>query len=82
MIDPAHAQQAIAELMAALGQSDLTEQDRAMLQQIHEAVQRPLRFQKLIRSYYHDRDRADRTPREVMYLHIGFLAGMLEPRQS
>jgi hypothetical protein len=77
-VNPAHFQQAITELMNALGDSNLTEQDRTMLSHIHEAVGRPLRFQKLIRAYYHDRDRADRTPREVIYLHIGFLAGMLD----
>ncbi len=27
--------------------------------------------------YYHDADRADRTPRLTMYLHIGLLAGAL-----
>ena len=32
---------------------------------------------RLIYEYYRDRDRADRTPRQILYLHIGMLAGML-----
>jgi len=27
-------------------------------------------------AYYQDKDRADRTPRETLYLHIGLLCGM------
>ena len=28
-------------------------------------------------AYYHDEDRAERTPRGTMYLHIGLLCGLL-----
>lgn len=33
---------------------------------------------KLLRDYYHDADRADRTPRPMLYLHLGLLAGVVE----
>lgn len=36
---------------------------------------------RLVYEYYRDRDRADRTPRQILYLHIGMLAGMLTARR-
>jgi len=30
-----------------------------------------------IHRFYRDADRADRTPREVMYFHLGLLAGII-----
>ena len=33
---------------------------------------------RLIGEYYRDADRADRTPRELMYMHIGALGGVIE----
>ena len=32
---------------------------------------------ELVRAYYADRDRANRTPRPVLYLHVGYLIGLL-----
>lgn len=32
----------------------------------------------LIREYWRDADRSDRTPREFLYLHLGILAGTCE----
>lgn len=32
----------------------------------------------LVVNYWQDLDRADRTPREIMYFHIGMLAGMVD----
>jgi hypothetical protein len=34
-------------------------------------------FAERLWAYYHDADRADRTPRSVMYLHLGMLAGIV-----
>jgi hypothetical protein len=31
-----------------------------------------------IRDYYRDLDRADRTPRKILYLHLGMLSGILD----
>lgn len=31
-----------------------------------------------IRDYYRDADRADRTPRELLYLHLGMLTGAVD----
>jgi hypothetical protein len=31
-----------------------------------------------IRDYYRDRDRADRTPRGILYLHLGMLSGIID----
>jgi hypothetical protein len=32
----------------------------------------------LLHAYYHDLDRADRTPRGILYLHLGLLIGLLD----
>ena len=32
----------------------------------------------LIRAYYQDLDRAERTPRGLLYLHLGMLAGVID----
>ena len=34
----------------------------------------------MIREYYRDADRADRTPRPLLYAHIGILCGILSRR--
>ncbi len=31
-----------------------------------------------IMEYYHDADRADRTPRGTMYFHLGLLCGIID----
>jgi hypothetical protein len=36
------------------------------------------RLAVLIRTYYRDGDRADRTPRPFLYLHIGMLIGLFD----
>lgn len=33
----------------------------------------------LIREYYRDGDRADRTPRQLLYMHLGFLVARCAP---
>lgn len=37
----------------------------------------PERFAAQLFDYYHDNDRADRTPRSTMYLHLGMAAGLI-----
>jgi len=53
---------------------DLTADDRARLTEIFEAHE-PEQLAARIFDYYHDPDRADRTSRSQMYLHLGMLAG-------
>lgn len=52
-------------------------EDRALLDAIMAARDR-FTLRALIRDYYGDFDRAERTPRAVMYLHIGILLGMAD----
>ncbi len=42
-----------------------------------ECTHDPARFMTLVFAYYHDADRADRTPRSWMYLHLGQLTGVI-----
>lgn len=37
----------------------------------------PDRLARLMFDYYHDADRADRTSRSQMYLHLGMLSGAI-----
>lgn len=37
----------------------------------------PVFIARLMWEYYHDADRADRTPRQIMYLHLGILCGLI-----
>lgn len=41
------------------------------------AVADPAELVARLRDHYADRDRADRTSREAMYLHIGMLCGVV-----
>lgn len=58
--------------------SDMLEEDRKR----HLAIMNvdpynPVRLASLVHAYYQDGARSDRTPREVMYLHMGMLIGTL-----
>ena len=60
----------------------LRPEDRAMLREIFRAMvgaaageQTGIRARKLIRAYYRDGERADRTPRSLVYFHLGFALG-------
>jgi len=68
------------ELMDAV---QLTEDDKKRLTAIFETTD-PEELASLLFDYYHDRDRADRTSRSQMYLHMGMLTGAvmraLEPK--
>jgi hypothetical protein len=54
--------------------ASLTDDDRQRLVAIMEATT-PEALVQLVFAYYHDADRADRTSRPQMYLHMGMLAG-------
>jgi hypothetical protein len=52
--------------------------DRKSLEKIHEAAMRsPRDFAMAVHLHYCDFDRAERTSREMMYLHIGMLIGKI-----
>jgi hypothetical protein len=55
----------------------LTVDDRDLLKDILDATTDDECI-ALIVQYYRDADRADRTPRPVLYLHIGLLCGMAQ----
>lgn len=55
----------------------LTADDRERLAEI-ATTDDPLRLAQLVHQYYRDADRADRTPRAWLYLHLGLIAGRLE----
>lgn len=54
-----------------------TDEDRELLRAIWDCTNDPPRFMNLVFAYYHDADRADRTPRSWMYLHLGQLTGVV-----
>lgn len=54
---------------------DLTPDDQTRLNAISNARGRACAGR--IYDYYHDVDRANRTPRAVMYLHLGMLTGII-----
>jgi hypothetical protein len=52
-------------------------EDATLVTAIHNAEdQRTLKLR--IATYYGDRDRADRTPRVLLYLHLGMLAAQID----
>lgn len=55
----------------------LRPEDRDQLRAI-EAAPDMTQSSKLIMAYYRDVDRANRTPRAFLYLHLGWLAGMVD----
>jgi len=56
----------------------LTDDDALLLRAISEADDQVTRATR-IRDYYQlDRDRADRTPRSILYLHLGMLSGIID----
>ena len=54
----------------------LRPEDRDQLRAIEAATD--LARSPLIMAYYRDVDRANRTPRAFLYLHLGWLAGMVD----
>jgi len=64
--------QAVDEIAAALTADSLRPEDREALIDIMHTVDREM-LKVCLRMYYSDRDRADRTPREFLYVHLGML---------
>ncbi len=56
----------------------MTEDDRARLQAILLETDDRQRVQLIIAYWHDDMDRADRTPRAVLYFHIGMLCGLCD----
>lgn len=52
----------------------LTADDKTLLQEIMETTD-PEQLAKRLFDYYHDMQRAERTSRSQMYLHMGMLTG-------
>lgn len=50
--------------------------DEALLRRILDTRGEDHRIAMLIREYWADADRADRTPREHLYLHLGIVTGI------
>ena len=57
----------------------MTPDDLTRMEQIQEAVSQgdDFKIARNIRSYYADMDRSRRTPREILYLHLGILSGIV-----
>jgi len=56
----------------------LSLEDYALLNALHEAARTdPRAFAAQLFAYYHDADRAERTPRYLLYLHLGMCVGLL-----
>lgn len=51
--------------------------DEHWLKAIWESVDDPKQAVELLFAYYRDADRADRTSRAQMYLHLGMLSGLV-----
>lgn len=56
----------------------LTAEDHEKLDAILSVADLPTTLAALVYDYYRDRDRADRTPRTLIYLHLGMLTGALQ----
>lgn len=68
---------AVREIEVALGADTLQPDDVTKLREILrvESVDDLL---GLIHAYYDDRARADRTPRALLYVHLGIVMGLLD----
>jgi hypothetical protein len=51
--------------------------DAALVREIFDAEDQ-VTVAALIRTYYRDLDRAERTPRGLLYLHLGMLSGVID----
>jgi hypothetical protein len=64
-----------------MSENTLTIDDKKRLAEIMDATEAgrgsPERVAQLVFEYYHDADRADRTSRSQIYLHIGILTGSI-----
>lgn len=58
------------------GTDRLTNDDRVLLKAILEPHDDQT-YARLLHAYYEDTSRADRTPRMLLYLHLGTLVGIV-----
>lgn len=63
--------------MPRRGDTQLTDEDRRLLAEILEDALSPKEFALKVGNYYHDLDRAERTPKDYMYLHMGMLVSTI-----
>jgi hypothetical protein len=68
---------ALAAEQIAHALRELPPMDRALADAIFEAEDQ-VTIAALIRQYYRDLDRAERTPRPLLYVHMGMLAGIID----
>ena len=68
---------ALAAEQIAQALREMHADDRALAQEIFDAADQ-VTLGALIRAYYADLDRSDRTPRAMLYVHIGMLCGLLD----
>jgi hypothetical protein len=54
-----------------------SDEDAATLATVHAALGDPKAFASKLIEYYADADRADRTSRSMMYLHLGQCLGVI-----
>lgn len=52
-------------------------EDAKLLKAIAESVADPAQTVELVLAYYCDADRANRTDRSILCLHLGFLSGQI-----
>jgi hypothetical protein len=51
--------------------------DERLRKELMDSIDDPMLFVNRLHAYYYDADRADRTPRAVLYLHLGMLCGLV-----
>jgi hypothetical protein len=56
----------------------MTTENDAKLTAIHKAIHEPRTLCRLLRDYYNDKSVMDTVPRELMFLHLGMVCGVLE----
>lgn len=56
----------------------LTDDDARLLRAISESDDQTTMAVRIREYYQLDRDRADRTPRSILYLHLGVLSGIID----
>ena len=62
----------------AAAAATLTPDDERLLWAMHDAITDPPTFLAALQAYYRDGDRADRTSRALLNLHLGMCAGVIQ----
>ena len=68
------AASAVSQVLPTSGGEAMTRDDERLCAEIMDSHD-PATLARLLYAYYHDADRADRTARSFMYLHLGMLCG-------